>query len=717
MVIFIAAVALVFGRFLWIYCNRPPHRQEIADAYSVRLFYGVPRVDSRGGNATFVATSDTGFAVFLVNTATGKMTAVKREDAMGEWGHFFDLKVWPWAPDDSAFIYTVGNELDLCRPETGETVASLDLPTEVTSLAWLTPNKFLFIGKNEALYRIERQADGQWDIISTLHADRALASTENYPKEAAAKAFDGRVNTKWYNNSRPQPWWLEYEFGDGKWRAVNQYNLTSGNDFPQRDPTDWQFQGSNDGSNWVTLDAHTGETFSSRLQTKSYLFSNKTAYGWYRLYVTRNAGGEEFGLQLSEFALNSADAQGKLNDLSLRRNPFVDAGSLVALSADSVAWTQDNKIWTLDNASMTPDLLLDFEAPGMPGGLLRGFSYSRDSGRFLLSCTNSQKNLIYRFSRNNPNAGSPPMELLGNIQDAVWLGGRADDRWVGSQGGSFVFGFGSHKESGNTLSRVKANTFTTTSDDKRIFFLGTISNEPSAGIWQYDVAEKELHCVVSYADYPSAFARKIEPVNDFILSDSGKYTVYLPADFYKNRHRKYPLVIGDTDFGFAMRGEYGRMWAPAVAACNAFVIIVNRPDWFNGIDKWGENVTAALERFSSRLPIDTHRIYLFGVSAETTYISEFLKHSPERWRGVMLLNPTGLPDLLRMSSFRSMPKILISAGGLEDMEKPLKKYQETALKEGMVVDLVIAPGEKHHLIGNAAQRQRTRAMLEFIFSE
>jgi F5/8 type C domain len=713
--ILIAAIALVFVRYSWICFNRPAHRQEIADAYSIRLFYGAPQIDSRGHNATFVGTSDTGFAVFLVDSAKRIPMAVKKEDALGEWGHFFDLQVWPWAPDDTAFIYTAGHELDLCRSETGETIASLDLPTEVASLAWLTPDKFVFIGKDEAFYRIEKQTDGQWNINSTLHPDRATASTENYPKEAASKAFDGRTNTKWYNNSRPQPWWLEYAFGDGRRTAVNEYDLTSGNDFPQRDPTDWQFQGSNDGSNWVTLDSHTGETFSARLQTKSYLVSNKTAYQRYRLKVTKNNGGEEFGLQLSEFSLKSTNARGQANDLNLQRNPFADAGSLMALSEDNVAWAQEDKIWTLDGASTTPDLLLDFSARGMPDCSLQGFSYSKASGQFLLNCVNNQKLLLYRFSPNNQNAEFQPTKLAENIQDAVWLNSRANDRWIGRQGTSILFGSDAHKESDSTLSRVKVDAFTMTSDSKQIFFLGTIGNEPSAGIWQYDVSKKQLHCVVPYAEHPSNFARKIEPVNDFILSDSGKYTVYLPADFYKHRHRKYPLVLGDTDFGFAMRGEYGRMWAPSIAACNAFVIIVNRPDWFNRIDKWGEDVTTALERFSSCLPIDTHRVYLFGVSAETTPISEFLKHSPERWRGVMLLNPTGLPDLAGTSSFRQMPKLLISVGGLEGLDERLKTYQAAALKEGMIVNLVIAPGEKHHLVGNAAQRQRTTAMLDFIF--
>src|ERR1019366_7524908 len=114
--------------------------EEIAAACSVGLFYGAPQPDSTGRRVTFVETSDQGFAVFLADTSTGHKTDVCEEDALGPWGHFFDLHVWPWAPDDSAFIYSAGTQINICGPETGKSVAVVNTPTEVASLAWLNPN-------------------------------------------------------------------------------------------------------------------------------------------------------------------------------------------------------------------------------------------------------------------------------------------------------------------------------------------------------------------------------------------------------------------------------------------------------------------------------------------------------------------------------------------------------------------------------------------------
>lgn len=83
--------------------------------------------------------------------------------------------------------------------------------------------------------------------------------------------------------------------------AVASYKLTSANDAPDRDPEDWQFQGSHDGSTWTTLDTRSGERFSRRYDTREFTFANAASYRRYRLRITENAGGTE--IQLSRVQL------------------------------------------------------------------------------------------------------------------------------------------------------------------------------------------------------------------------------------------------------------------------------------------------------------------------------------------------------------------------------------------------------------------------------
>ncbi|MFC0506557.1 GH92 family glycosyl hydrolase [Micromonospora costi] len=112
------------------------------------------------------------------------------------------------------------------------------------------------------------------------------ASAENAPNETALRLADGNPSTKWlaFNPTG----WVTYRLAEPS--AVVRYALTSANDVPARDPKDFTLQGSQDGSTWTDLDRQTGQSFGGRFATKTYSFTNTTAYGWYRLNVTANSG-------------------------------------------------------------------------------------------------------------------------------------------------------------------------------------------------------------------------------------------------------------------------------------------------------------------------------------------------------------------------------------------------------------------------------------------
>src|SRR5439155_1297506 len=113
------------------------------------------------------------------------------------------------------------------------------------------------------------------------------------------KLADGDPSTKWLAF---QPT-ATLTFTMGQPATVTHYALTSANDAPERDPKDWTVQGSADGNTWTTLDTQTGQMFTDRGQSKDYSFTNGTAYKYYRLNITANAGGVNL-LQLAEFTLS-----------------------------------------------------------------------------------------------------------------------------------------------------------------------------------------------------------------------------------------------------------------------------------------------------------------------------------------------------------------------------------------------------------------------------
>ena len=92
------------------------------------------------------------------------------------------------------------------------------------------------------------------------------ASAENPPGETAERVNDGDVNSKWL--AFEPTGWIRYELSEPV--TVVRYALSSANDSAERDPRDWQLQGSHDGSAWTTVDTQSGQDFGERFQTKEY---------------------------------------------------------------------------------------------------------------------------------------------------------------------------------------------------------------------------------------------------------------------------------------------------------------------------------------------------------------------------------------------------------------------------------------------------------------
>lgn len=109
----------------------------------------------------------------------------------------------------------------------------------------------------------------------------------------ADAAFNPLSAASWCATGTPSssaPQSLAYAWGGSI--PITSYRLTSAADANVADPRDWTFQGcsgscavSSD-SGWVTLDTRSNESFATRLLTKSYAFSNTTAYSQYRLRIS-----------------------------------------------------------------------------------------------------------------------------------------------------------------------------------------------------------------------------------------------------------------------------------------------------------------------------------------------------------------------------------------------------------------------------------------------
>lgn len=123
--------------------------------------------------------------------------------------------------------------------------------------------------------------------------------------EEYTRLIDNNVRAKYltFNASG----WIQYQVNAPY--VVTGYTISSANDAPERDPLQWTLQGSNNGSSWTTIDTRSNQDFPNRFQTRTFTFSNTTAFTHYRFNLGNNSGSI---LQVGEIELFGTPASGQL---------------------------------------------------------------------------------------------------------------------------------------------------------------------------------------------------------------------------------------------------------------------------------------------------------------------------------------------------------------------------------------------------------------------
>jgi hypothetical protein len=134
------------------------------------------------------------------------------------------------------------------------------------------------------------------------------ARGDNPPNETKDKAFDNNTATKWLDPIDPNGTsnfsWIQYVYPGIQSFVVNHYSISSANDFPVRDPQNWQLYGVSGSGNLTLLDTQTNQVFTARFQTQFYTNNNTRAFRGYRLQITRVADPTTATcVQLSELGL------------------------------------------------------------------------------------------------------------------------------------------------------------------------------------------------------------------------------------------------------------------------------------------------------------------------------------------------------------------------------------------------------------------------------
>ena len=204
-----------------------------------------------------------------------------------------------------------------------------------------------------------------------------------FEKEEIAMAGDGDPGTKWCVEHHDRPVIWEMRLVEGK--VVNRYTITSGNDTPKRDPSTWDFAGSNDGKKWTVLDKHENEApFEKRGEQKTFLANNTTAYRIYRLTFQPNKAAPHF--QVGEIGIPGITA--------------TTASSSSSASASSV----ENYYRALDLATAT------YEMTYKAGGV----KFKREA-----FASHADGVMVFRFSADTPGSCSGVVSLKGSHKETT----------------------------------------------------------------------------------------------------------------------------------------------------------------------------------------------------------------------------------------------------------------------------------------------------------
>ena len=368
--------------------------------------------------------------------------------------------------------------------------------------------------------------------------------------------------------------------------------------------------------------------------------------------------------------------------------------NLVATSPHSVAWKQDNEVWTRD-------LLTGEEAMIWPStNTLFGFTYNADKGDFLLNCANERGpvTLLLRpphfgekfgaIIDSNPITNRPASALLqivtGVYTFSIWTG--KDPEPIQFDWDGMVEDF---KLAGNFL-----------------YFVGNRANETPA-VWQYDLRDAKVRCLAPNPIDGFRFAKVVSPVIGTATTPQGRkisFHLWKPKALVGGK--KYPLIIGQTHY----------VWNPyqqIAPEAGYYYATVDRATWADNIDNWPEDVMTLHDLLAKEPGIDTNRVYLSAFSAEALDVVQVLAVRPDICKGVILFNPSAMPDL----SNAKFSRLLVFGGKDDDAGIPvaqLEESQDTLAKAGVQVTLIIQEGAQHVARSVATERERARQFAKFL---
>ena len=382
------------------------------------------------------------------------------------------------------------------------------------------------------------------------------------------------------------------------------------------------------------------------------------------------------------------------------------------LSDRSVAWKQDGNLWMFQLGTEAPRLIWRRDK----ANTLVDFSYAYDTENLVLNCgTNGILEVSPFFRDPKPvdrgRIGRPDQYLfqvysINGGKGYAYLSSDTSDKDVRPSSPSLNNTLYVVKEVGAPPVQVLGSfgVFDYAVNKNKLFIEGMRTNEP-CGIWSYDVDSGDLTRIYSPLPSPqyARFATHRLCSTTNALGKTVNYHLWSPVE--KSPRKKYPLIVCQTYYRWMPEAQ-------AVANSGGYFAIAERPTFFSKeSEDFSQDVLSVYRAVARSERIDSERVYLWGSSAEGSYVSQSMLEQPDVWKGAFLegaLGPT--PELIK----GPVSEFTIILGELdEDRVKLATKYVDDAARTGVPVRVVLRSGG-HVTFATANQRVYAREMAKFL---
>lgn len=169
----------------------------------------------------------------------------------------------------------------------------------------------------------------------SVSADNRDGATSN---EGSASFIDHNFYSKWLVFEDEAPEDLSAVYKPTGSYIVNSYALVTANDAEGRDPRDWIFSGSDDSTDWVTLDARTNQLGGNAARNVGFTFPianpGSKAYKYYRiLFTANNNANDGVRFQISEWEMFGVNASSPAIPINL-------SVTATTVNSASLSWLQ-----------------------------------------------------------------------------------------------------------------------------------------------------------------------------------------------------------------------------------------------------------------------------------------------------------------------------------------------------------------------------------------